>query len=53
MILLRSSGALGGINVKLANGLTRHNWFANARGVATAAQLLQSVGAGMKKISRT
>jgi hypothetical protein len=30
MVLLRSSGAFGGMHVKLANGLTRHNWRANA-----------------------
>jgi len=30
MVLLRSSGALGSMHVKLANGLTRHNWLANA-----------------------
>jgi hypothetical protein len=30
MVLLRSSGAFGGMHVKLANGLTRHNWLANA-----------------------
>jgi hypothetical protein len=30
MVVLRSSGAFGGMNVKLANGLTRHNSVANA-----------------------
>ena len=30
MVLLTSSGALGGMHVKLANGLIRHNWRANA-----------------------
>jgi hypothetical protein len=30
MVLLRSSGAFGGMHVKLTNGLTRHNWLANA-----------------------
>ncbi|HEY2547497.1 MAG TPA: hypothetical protein VGI46_15615 [Candidatus Acidoferrum sp.] len=40
MIWLSSSGALGGINVKLASAVTRHNWLADAHGVATAAQSL-------------
>src|SRR5579862_4827189 len=30
MVLLRSSGAFSGMHVKLANGLTPHNWVAEA-----------------------
>ena len=30
MILLTSSGAVGGMHAKLANGPNQHNWFANA-----------------------